>query len=486
MTQKLFINIYFAEKDNVAIIKNNGWVSYFRKFLLMMLRQTSDLPFQVNLVSDQEKEPISLGDINITLLSPNFIVSGICLDRVEQLFNSNSNSDRAIHATFKVFKTPLEYIQVPEKLKPLTNYALYTNKEDAEQNFIDFFSKEAQKNYWMKMVDLCFDIYEAMLSIHTNGGEKLAEVYKRKAVYLSETGQDLAGARNIIKRELTRHGYEVYPKGNLPYDYQNLKQKIVSELAKCKYSIHMVGSSYGFIPEGIDISVPDLQNEIAAERARANPANLNRLIWISPALNFASEKQKTFIHHLKRDELASSGAEILQTSLEDFKNTLWEELLDDGLNKKLRLSQFSAYENKPTLYFVYDIIDEEKVTPLLSDLKKRNINVITPAHEGDLMERRNLHIDALKQMDAAIVFQDRVNEQWTHMKLLDLLKAPGFGRSKSVLGKLFLTTNLKVVEETFESRYEVSIDNSATFKKLNEFIEKVELAFTNEQPLIAQ
>lgn len=485
MTNKIFIKIYFAEKDNDAIVKNSGWVTYFRKFLMMMLRQTTDLSFQIDLVSDQDKEPIAFGDINIAVLSSDFIASGICLDRVEQLFQSNSESDRS-RSIFKIFKTPLEYIQVPEKLKPLTNYALYISQDDAEHNFIDFFSKDAQKNYWMKMVDLCFDIYEAMLAIHSTGAEKLPEHHKRKAVYLSETGQDLAGARNIIKRELTRHGYEVYPKSNLPHDYQKLKQKIASDLNKCQYSLHMVGTSYGFIPEGIDISVPDLQNEMAAEIARAKPANLNRLIWISPALSFASEKQKTFIHHLKRDELASSGAEILQTSLEDFKNTLWEELLDDGLNKKLRLSEFLVYGSKPTLYFVYDQIDEEKVKPLLATLNKRNINVITPAHDGDLMERRNQHIDALKRMDAAIVFQDRVNEQWTHIKLLDLLKAPGFGRAKPVLGKLLLTTNTKAVDDGYEKRYEVSIDNSATFEKLDIFIKEIELAFTNEQSLIEQ
>ncbi|GAA5034016.1 hypothetical protein GCM10011506_26970 [Marivirga lumbricoides] len=485
MKKKLVINIYFAENDNVAILKNNGWVSYFRKFLMMTLRQTSDVAFQTELVSDQEKEPIAAGDINIAILSQNFITSGICLDRIEQLFNSE-NSSNSTHRIFTVFKTPLEYTQVPEKLKPLTKYALYGKNDGAEHNFIDFFSIEAQKNYWMKMVDLCFDIYETMLSIHSVEEDRLPEVYKRKAVYLSETGQDLAGARNIIKRELTRHGYEVYPKSNLPHDYQNLKNRIATDLSNCQFSLHMVGSSYGYIPDGIDISVPDLQNEMAAERAREKPIEINRLIWISPSLSFASEKQKTFIHHLKRDEMASSGAEILQTSLEDFKNTLWEELLDEGLNKKLRQAKSLEHESKPTIYFVYDLIDDEKVKPIIASLAGFNIKIITPSHKGDLMERRNHHIDALKQMDAAIVFQGLVNEQWVHMKLLDLLKAPGFGRYKPVLGKLFLTTNPNAIDEGYQTRYEVTLDNSQTFQKLEQFIKQIKDAYAKAQSLIEQ
>ncbi len=38
-------------------------------------------------------------------------------------------------------------------------------------------------------------------------------------------------------------------------------------------------------------------------------------------------------------------------------------------------------------------------------------------------------------MDFALVYQGHVNDQWVKMKLLDLLKAPGFGRRKPILNK---------------------------------------------------
>jgi hypothetical protein len=33
-----------------------------------------------------------------------------------------------------------------------------------------------------------------------------------------------------------------------------------------------------------------------------------------------------------------------------------------------------------------------------------------------------------------------VNEQWVRMKALDILKAPGFGRKKPIIGKAIVTT----------------------------------------------
>ena len=58
-----------------------------------------------------------------------------------------------------------------------------------------------------------------------------------------------------------------------------------------------------------------------------------------------------------------------------------------------------------------------------------------PAFEGDLLEVRKRHIENLRNFDGAIIFKGKVNDQWVRMKILDLLKAPGFGRNKPIQGK---------------------------------------------------
>jgi dsDNA-binding SOS-regulon protein len=483
MSEKLEINIIYAEEDNKPIMEDRGWVSYFEKFLYMMLNQTMNREITVNLISDIETKELSTQGIYIPILSPDFILSGGCLDRIENLF-LKSESNKIHDLTFPVFKSPLLYVDIPEKLKPLRSYIFYLDNENREEEVFEFFSKEAEKGYWMKMVDLCFDIYETILGM--NAVEKDDLSHGRKAVYLAETGQDLFGARNIIKRELTRHGYEVFPKAILPHASLELKKSTRADLSKCQFSIHMIGSSYGAIPKGSESSVMDIQNNLAAEHSQANPNDFNRLIWISPTLKYASEKQKAFIHNIKRDDKASFGAEVLQTSLEDFKNTLWEELLDKGLNKKLRNSSAYLTQDKAVVYLIFDEIDAKAVQPVKKEILQHDVELITLDSKGELMDLRNKHIDSLKQMNGAIVFQENVNKQWVYMKLLDLLKAPGFGRSKPVLGKLFKSSKAKGVENEYISRYEVEVDASEGIKNVTNFISRLKLAFQDSQSKMTQ
>ncbi len=247
----------------------------------------------------------------------------------------------------------------------------------------------------------------------------------------------------------------------------------------------MVGASYGSIPHGSDSSVMDLQNGLASDHYEENPQGFSRLIWISPSLKFASEKQKSFIHNIKRDAKASLGAEVLQTSLEDFKNTLWEELLDSGLNKKLRDTYPQEDQKLPIIYLIYDESDQKEAEKLISNIDDQQVKILTLDNKGDLMALRNKHIDALKQMDAAIVFQENVNHQWVYMKLLDLLKAPGFGRSKPILGRMFKSKKAKGADNEYVNRYEVEVDSSEDSKKLNKFIKEIKVAFEKTQLEIA-
>ena len=375
MSQNLNINIIYAEDDNKPIMQNRGWVSFFEKFLNMMLKQTMGREFQINLLSDSSETSTIENGLYIPILSPDFILSGLSLDRLEGLFQ-NGDSEKIHDRIFPVFKSPLDFVDIPEKLRPLRAYIFYLDYENHEQELSDFFSKEAEKGYWMKMVDLCFDIYETILKM-SKEDDNGDVIHNRRSVYLADTGQDLAGARNIIKRELTRHGYEVFPKGLIPHSFSEMKKSIKEDLNKCQFSIHMVGSSYGTIPHGADSSVMDIQNALAAHHFEENPQNFNRLIWISPSLKFASEKQRSFIHNIKRDAKASLGAEVLQTSLEDFKNTLWEELLESGLNKKLRNSYPHEGQKLPIIYLIYDQSDQKEAEKLITSIDDQQLKILT-------------------------------------------------------------------------------------------------------------
>lgn len=437
MAYEIDVLVTYAEKDNeVAKKSEQGWVTQFKKFLELMLFQV--LGTKPNIVIKSEFDTATAPALDnaailVAVLTKEFAQSGRCLDLIEAFHKSSSQSKTS--RVFKVLKSPLTLQEQPPRLRDSLGYEMYQLDDEtgAIKEYIDFFSPEAEKQYWMKMVDLAYDIHEALIVLKE--GDKRTEVknlFKRKTIYLAETGYDLAIQRNIIKRELIRHGYVVLPNHTLPTRQDELERSVRKDLEECSLSIHLMGTSYGEIPEGGERSVVDLENKLAAECSfakRQNKQEFSRLIWIAPNLKSASDKQKSFIDNLKRDAEAQEGAEILQNPLEDFKNIMREELIDSLERKNVDESSTKS------VYLVHDRLDQAEVKPFKEAIEKSGYKVLSPAFEGELLDVRKHHIENLRNFDSAIIFKGKVNDQWVRMKVLDLLKAPGFGRKKPIKGK---------------------------------------------------
>ncbi len=453
--------IVFADKDDESSGNQPGWVTQFKRFLELMLGQV--LGSKPNVLLKGEHDNITSPNLDNTgilvpILSENFIKSGGCLDNIETFYkHSEAHPERGLRL-FKVFKSPLSVQEQPPRLRELLGYEMYQiDPESGDvREYTDYFSTEAERQYWMKMVDLTYDIYDTLFSIKHQHAAKEPVIFKRKTIYLAETGHDLSVQRNIIKRELQRHGYNVMPNQTLPGTIAELERIVKRDIDQSSLSIHLIGSAYGEIPEGSQKSVVDHQHRIAAEksiRAREEDREFTRLIWIPANPSSASERQKSFIENIKRDVEAQEGVEILQTSLEDFKNIMREELLDAV--EKTQLVESSG----KSIYVIHDKVDHAEVAPFIDTLRKSGFDVLLPEFEGELLELRQKHIDNLRRLDGAIIFKGKVNEQWVRMKALDLLKAPGFGRKKPIVAKtiiaapssglnveVFRAQNLRVIE----------------------------------------
>ncbi|NOT73829.1 MAG: hypothetical protein HOP08_02795 [Cyclobacteriaceae bacterium] len=440
MAYDIDVLITFAEKDNETGKKNEtGWISQFKKFLDLMLFQV--LGEKTNIVVKSEYDDFTASNLNnaavlVTVLSKEFAQSGRCLDTVESYYKATADSK--IGRVFKVLKSPLSLQEQPPRLRDLLTYDMFQldNETGLMREYTDFFSQEAEKQYWMKMVDLVYDIHETLIILKGQAKTEVKNIFKRRTIFLAETGHDLSIQRNIIRRELQRHGYVILPSQLLPGRGEELERVVRKDLEESSLSIHLIGSAYGEIPEGSDRSTVDIQNKLAAEHTvikRSRKEEFSRLIWIAPNLRNASDKQKMFIDSLRRDIEAQEGAEILQNPLEDFKNIMREELLSSQ-NKTA-----DHVTSGKTIYLVHDKVDHQQVLPLVDVIQKSGFNVVFPAFEGDLMEVRKKHIENLRNFDAAIIYKGKVNDQWVRMKVLDLLKAPGFGRNKPIRGKAIVS-----------------------------------------------
>ena len=60
--------------------------------------------------------------------------------------------------------------------------------------------KEGQPAYWSKMLDMVLDIVQSRME-------------DAPSIYLSQTVEDMASSRDIIRRELIEHGFRVVPVG---------------------------------------------------------------------------------------------------------------------------------------------------------------------------------------------------------------------------------------------------------------------------------
>ncbi|HOX83199.1 MAG TPA: DUF4062 domain-containing protein [Chryseolinea sp.] len=457
MVFEIDVLIAFADRDNETNSKNElGWVSQFKKFLELMLTQVLGEKPNVMIKADYDNlvsPKLDNVGVLVAILSKDFIESGKCLDHVESFYKAIESTSKKKNRAFKVLKTPLSTQEQPPRLRDSIGYDMYQLDPDSGETkeYTDYFSTEAERQYWMKMVDLAYDIYERLLALKDDSSSaEVKNIYKRKTIYLAETGHDLSVQRNIIKRELLRHGYQVLPNQTLPSNAGDLERVVQKELNESALSIHLIGNAYGEIPEGTDRSVVDIQNKLAAEKsiqAKENKEEFGRLVWISPNLTLASEKQKAFIENIKRDAEVQEGAEILQTSLEDFKNIMREELVDAGEKKPV------TEGSGQSIYVMHDKVDRVAVKPLIDVMEKSGFTVLMPDYEGELLELRQKHINNLKNLDGAIIYKGNVNEQWVRMKALDLLKAPGFGRKKPILAKaIFTTIGSNLNNESFRSQ----------------------------------
>lgn len=437
MSPGIDVLIIFAEQDN----QPPGWVTSFRNFLEAMLGQVSGE--KPNVMLKSEFDPLTSPKLDnagvlVTIFSKEFVQSQNCLDYINQFSAGTESTAQHINRIFKVFKSPLTAQEQPPSLRDLFGYTMYDLDLDSGEvkDFTDYFSHDAEKQYWMEMIDLCYDINDILLYLKSGKSVRNAkEIYGRKTVYLAQTSHDLAVQRSVIYRELQRLGYSVLPSQSLPGNIAELEKLVRSDMAESGISIHLIGSDFGIVPEGSEKSVQELQHRLASERgalAAERREDFPRLIWITQDLSRAGERQKNFIEALKRDVEASEGAEILQTQLEDFKTIIREEL-EEASEKKM-LTEATGQ----TIYLMHDKVDHLAVKPYIDVIKSAGFNLLISDFEGDLLELRQKHIENLRNLDGAIIFKGKVNEQWVHMKVLDLLKAPGFGRKKPILGKVII------------------------------------------------
>ncbi|MEQ9401944.1 MAG: DUF4062 domain-containing protein [Cyclobacteriaceae bacterium] len=502
MSENRTIALIYSEKDDEPIEGGvKGWVSNFHKFLTTLMYQITRENPEIKLISDSSFESSMLNDnaAIITILSQNLAANTGLMKALnskgKKLKDEGTLIADGVARFFKVLKYPFDADEHLTELEDLLSYDFYLVDPltGDPQEFTRFFGNDAERSYWMKLVDMAYDINHVLQAKAKSADDSGYETIPReKTVYLASTGVDMVIQRDIIKRELIRHGYKVLPDHSLPKEAKALDRMIREDLDRCRLSIHLVGEDYGYKPRGSELSVIDIQNRVASDHTYqmvernkdlkdGEKEPFSRLIWVSPDLKNVTERQKIFIEDLKSDAASLEEAEVLQITLQELKSIIREELVTGGrFNKRRDIKGYGKEKEDDETKIIYLIADKRDVDStgdMQKYLQKEGFNVVSPSYEGDLVDLRYIHQENLRRCDASIIYFGESSEDWIKTKLQDLLKAPGFGRNKPLMAKAVYFNGTKEVDTAhYEKNNAMVLGNDGNFAPahLKPFLTKME------------
>ncbi|MEO9870515.1 DUF4062 domain-containing protein [Ekhidna sp.] len=497
------IALIYSEKDDAMIDGGiKGWVTNFHKFLSTLMYQITRENPEIKLITESNFSAAELDDyfIILTVVTSNLTSNEVLIKALNAHGKKLKTQEKlvvdGVPRFFKILKRPYDPDIHLNELEDLLTYDFYLVDPltGDPQEFTRFFGNDAERSYWMKLVDMAYDINHVLNAKEAaDGSGTYATIPREKTVYLASTGVDMVIQRDIIKRELIRHGYKVLPDHSLPKESKALDRMVRDDLERCRLSIHLVGEDYGYKPRGSELSVVDIQNRVASDHtyqmvernkeAKSDDKKpFSRLIWVSPDLKNVTERQKIFIEDLKSDAAALEEAEVLQIQLQELKRIVREELVTGGRFNNRReirgLDEEQKDEKTKMIYLIADKRDVDEIEGIQTYLKAQGFNVVSPSYEGDLVDLRYIHQENLRRCDASIIYFGQATEDWIKTKLQDLLKAPGFGREKPLSAKAVYFMGQKDVDMEHYKKNNAMVlgNNGGTFspEHLKPFLTKME------------
>ncbi|MBK9731653.1 MAG: TIR domain-containing protein [Chitinophagaceae bacterium] len=524
--------ISYAHVDDVPITEGmKGWISELHEYLQNRVFQLTGVKpviwrdarlqgndfFAPEIVAQFPKLKVL-----VSIITPRYLKSAWCTKEVEEFFKAaNENGGIEVEnkaRIFKIIKTPVNRNEQPEKIREILGYEFY-KVDSASGKFTEFdkmYGQELQQAYYAKANDVAQDIAKLIMALdhvdspNGNGNGKApanaitydpTKVSSGKKIYLADTSYDQKEYHENVKRELEDTGFTVFPNKNLTPVADLMKGEVEDFMKDCSLSLHIIGSSYGLVPEGTDKSIIALQNEIAAKQSAEK--GLNRLIWIPPNVTTEDARQLAFIDQLRHQEVLQSGSDLLEGTIEEFKFAIFdtirkqeakekaekEKALEDARKKALdeeKKNQTSAgviptatpaVDAGPRMvYFVCDQRDLSDTKPIEDFLFDSGYEVILPIFEGEEADLRKEHEENLRTCDAILVYYGNANELWLRSMTRDLLRLPALGRTQPLLASIaYLAPPSSTQKERFRSHELTVVNGLAGFNPeiLNDFKAKL-------------
>jgi hypothetical protein len=238
-----------------------------------------------------------------------------------------------------------------------------------------------------------------------------------------------------VERELSRHGYAIYPHLPYPLDQSDLVDRTRRELKKCVLSVHLFGENYTEPREGKEVNLSEFQNDIAARHyieqgelsIREDNPGFSRIIWIPEKFDAKDHRQQKFVDSLLKDENKHAGADIIRCPVEELKDLLIERLRSKQ-NPVRSVNELNDDQKK--IYVIHNDMAGVDVSQFSAMLQSYNFHVLSEDESIRYSEVRNTHKKNLLDCEGLIFFCRHHDEQWLRSKINDALKAKAWGREE--------------------------------------------------------
>ena len=450
----LFIS--YAHFDDQALEDDQkGWISKFHRVLEVKISQLMGEQPRIwrdqklggnDVYDDKIVQEFKSAKLMVSILSPRYIKSEWCRRELNE-FHESASEQEGIKIgdksrIIKVVKTPFDSSEamslLPKLFEGLLGFEFYETDPDSGRTveFDEAFGPKAKQNYYARIYDLASEITEVLKTIRS-GGEVEDQAIQSSSdltIYLASCTTDLQSAREKISRELKDRGYRILPNQVIPGEATALKELVESDMQQSDLAVHLVGQRYGLVPEDSDKSIVEIQNQLSAAERSRNPG-FQRLIWMPRGLTSEDPRQSRFISNIQENPDMLVGAELIEDSLDNFRDCLIQKIKDRDTPQEEGKQDSQSAAHRPSVYLIHDATDEELVCDLEDYLFDQGLEVMLPTLEGDEAMVKNAHIEKLLLCDGVLVFYGHADRTWVDMKIMNLMKAPGYGRKNPFKSK---------------------------------------------------
>lgn len=286
----LFIS--YAHIDNQPLgDRAQGWVADLHSALAVRLAMLMGEEPRIwrdkrlggaDFFDDEIRDALTSAAAMLAILSPRYVRSDYCQQEVRE-FLAHAEASGGLHVgnksrLLKAIKTPVPLDDHPQAIQGLLGFNFF--EQEANGNFheyYDLYGQEWGRKFWQTLEDLAQELCPLLRTMRAVEQEAPAAGL---TIYLAQATYDVSTQRESIRRDLQQRGHTVLPDQPLPLVGAELEAQVTADLARCQLAIHLLGDTYGLVPEAAAASVQETENHLAAQQSRAH--GLPRLIWLPP------------------------------------------------------------------------------------------------------------------------------------------------------------------------------------------------------------